>query len=75
MPDRNRNRVGGQPDFEIAYYTKELGKSLQRKMLQHQLAQLSKQQPSNDPAGAAAGHGEAASPQPDDALPDEDRAG
>ncbi|HZY15004.1 MAG TPA: hypothetical protein VFE74_00140 [Ramlibacter sp.] len=39
MPDSKRN--GSRPEFEIAWYTKELGKELQREMLQKQLALLS----------------------------------
>jgi hypothetical protein len=67
MPDKHR---GGRPEFEVAYYTKELGKSLQRKMLTQQLAQLS------DGAAAAFGsHGEELVQQPDARLPQEDRAG
>lgn len=41
MPDRNRKHPGGRPEFEVAYYTKELGKTLQRQLLTQQLAQLS----------------------------------
>lgn len=41
MPDRNKNRNGARPEYEVAYYTKELGKALQREMLQQQLARLS----------------------------------
>lgn len=40
MPDKNRNQIGDGPEFEVAYYTKELGKSLQRQMLQKQISQL-----------------------------------
>jgi hypothetical protein len=69
MPDRNRNRSGGRPEFEVAYYTKELGKSLQREMLQKQLNQLS------DYSNARSGHGEDASPELQIAPPTEDRAG
>jgi hypothetical protein len=69
MPNRNRDRVGGQPEFEVAYYTKELGKTLQRKMLRQQLGQMSES--ANEPGA----HGEEAPPQLDGALPREDRAG
>lgn len=41
MPDRKQDRSGGRPEFEVAYYTKELGQSLQRQMLQKQLARFS----------------------------------
>lgn len=69
MPDRNRNRNrnGGRPEFEVAYYTKELGNALQREMLQKQLNLLSD--------GNAARHGEDVALQADPALPQEDRAG
>jgi hypothetical protein len=71
MPNRNRNRVGGQPDFEIAYYTKELGKTLQRKMLREHLAQFSSEPPANGD-----NHGEDSQAQADSAVPPpEDRAG
>lgn len=69
MPDKNRNRSGGRPEFEVAYYTKELGQSLQREMLQKQLALLSGN------GSIASAHGEDAAPQLDTAPPQEDRAG
>ena len=69
MPDRNRNRIGGMPEFEVAYYTKELGKTLQRQMLQMQLARLS------ESSKGAKRAGEQASPRVDEAPPQEDRAG
>lgn len=70
MPDRNRNRIGGSPEFEVAYYTKELGKTLQRQMLQMQLARLS-----DSSTNGRRRHGEDASPQVEAAPPQEDRAG
>ena len=69
MPDRNRNRIGGRPEFEVAYYTKELGQSLQREMLQKQLSLL------NGGGSITSAHGEDAAPQLDSAPPPEDRAG
>ena len=69
MPDRNKNRQGARPEFEVAYYTKELGKSLQRQMLQKQLAQLS------ESSNARRSHGEDAMPEVTSAPPTEDRAG
>ena len=68
MPDRNRNRQRGTPEFELAYYTKELGKPLQRQMLQKQLALLSE-------SIQAAGHGEDLAPEHEGPPPQEDRAG
>jgi hypothetical protein len=41
MPDRKQDRSPGRPEFEVAYYTKELGQPLQRQMLQKQLARFS----------------------------------
>ncbi|HEY0824765.1 MAG TPA: hypothetical protein VGD76_13330 [Ramlibacter sp.] len=69
MPDRNRKPNGGRPEFEVAYYTKELGKTLQRQLLEKQLARLS------ESSNAATRHGEDAAPQVDPAPPQEDRAG
>ena len=69
MPDRNRNRQGARPEIEVAWYTKELGKPLQREMLQKQLARLS------ESARVPGGHGEDTAPQVDEAPPQEDRAG
>ena len=48
MSERNRNRGG--PEFEIAYYTKELGKPLQRQMLERQLARMAEGNPQRDAA-------------------------
>jgi len=69
MPDRNRKPNGGKPEFEIAYYTKELGKDLQREMLRKQLARLS------ESTKIASSHGDDIAPQLDTAPPQEDRAG
>ena len=69
MPDRNRKPGGGRPEFEVAYYTKELGKSLQRQMLQQQLAQLSEN------GGARRLHGEDTGAETEGPPPTEDRAG
>jgi hypothetical protein len=57
------------PEFELAYYTKELGKPLQRQMLQKQLALLS------ESSIRAAGHGEDLAPEHEGPPPQEDRAG
>ena len=69
MPDRNRNRPGARPEFEVAYYTKELGKPLQRQMLQKQLDQLSESSKSRSI------HGEDTTPEVSEDPPDQDRAG
>ena len=68
MPDRNRKQQGSRPEFEVAWYTKELGKTLQREMLREQLARLSG-------SGASNRHGDDVAPQLDIAPPQEDRAG
>ena len=68
MPDRNRKTSGGMPEFEVAYYTKELGKSLQRQMLQKQLALLSEK------GSVRASHGDDTAP-PADAAPPEQPTG
>ena len=68
MPDRINHRQGGR-EFELAYYTKELGKPLQRELLKKQLALLS------EPAQPAARHGEDVTPEPEGPPPREDRAG
>jgi len=69
MPDRNRKPNDGGPEFEVAYYTKELGRSLQREMLRQQLARLSGN------GNSAAHPGEDAAPAADPAAPQEDGAG
>lgn len=71
MPDRKLNRYGGRPEFEVAYYTKELGKPLQREMLQQQLALLS----DSSTSARHAAHGEDAAAQVEAAPPQQDRAG
>lgn len=67
MPDRNRKPIGGRPEFEVAYYTKELGKSLQREMLQQQLARLS------GTGSVRASHGDDAAVQPGSETPPDGR--
>ena len=68
-PDKDKGPAVAREEFEVAYYTKELGRSLQRKLLQRRLAAL------RDSNSQAAGHGEEASPEPDRVPPKEDRAG
>jgi hypothetical protein len=60
--DRKQHR-----EFEVAYYTKELGRTIQRKMLQQQM----------DAAGSAStsAHGEDSSFDAHSAPPQHDRAG
>ena len=60
-----RKPTAARPEFEVAYFTKELGRPLQRKMLARQLAGLGDE--------AVASHGE--NTRADGAPPREDRAG
>lgn len=69
MPDRKTPPGGASPEFEVAYYTKELGKTLQRQMLESQLARFSEN------GSGASRHGEDAAPAADTVTPQEDRAG
>jgi len=68
-PKDGDGRKAARPEFEVAYYTKELGRPLQRRMLQRQLASLS------GDGSAAANHHDDALPEVDGSPPREDRAG
>jgi hypothetical protein len=68
-PDKDKDRKAAREEFEVAYYTKELGRSLQRKLLQRRLTDFS------DSSIKAASHGEDASPDSNSVPPREDRAG
>jgi hypothetical protein len=68
-PGKDRDRKATRDEYEVAYYTKELGRPLQRRMLQKRLDDLS------GSAISAAAHGEEESPESPTALPPEDRAG
>jgi hypothetical protein len=68
-PHRDRERKAARPEYEVAYYTKELGRPLQRKLLQRQLNELS------ESGITAASHGDEPSLEKDAPLPREDRAG
>jgi hypothetical protein len=61
MPDRKSDRAGARPEFEVAWYTKELGQALQRELLQKQLDRLSGERRRD-------GAPEPTQPQPDDAA-------
>ena len=37
-PDQDKPPSGGREEFEVAYYTKELGRPLQRQLLKQRLA-------------------------------------
>jgi hypothetical protein len=56
-------------EFEVAYYTKELGRSLQRKLLQRRLDDFT------DSSITAASHGDEPSADSYQPPPREDRAG
>lgn len=66
-PDKDRKAA--RQEFEVAYYTKELGRPLQRKMLQRHLNDFS------DSSITAASHGDEPSVEGDTSPPREDRAG
>ena len=67
MPDRNTTTNVARPEFEVAYYTKELGRTIQRRMLQQQM----------DAAGSSSqsAHGEDRSYDTHSSPPQHDRAG
>jgi DNA-binding HxlR family transcriptional regulator len=67
VPDNDRGAT--RQEFEVAYYTKELGRSLQRKMLQSRLDDLAEY------GIAGATHGDEPSADTYAAPPREDRAG
>ena len=69
MPRKDRNSKAARDEYEVAYYTKELGRPLQRKMLQKRLNDLS------DSAIEAASHGEEESIDSRASPPQDDRAG
>jgi hypothetical protein len=66
---KDKDRKAPREEFEVAYYTKELGRSLQRELLQRRLTDLS------DGSITAASHGEESSPESNYVSPREDRAG
>lgn len=66
---RDKDGKAPREEFEVAYYTKELGRKLQRKMLQRQFDDFS------DSTINAVQHGEDAPGEAHRAPPREDRAG
>jgi len=68
-PERNKDRKAAREEYEVAYYTKELGRPLQRKLLQRRLNELT------DSTISAASHGDEPEPENHAATPREDRAG
>ncbi|MDB5883016.1 MAG: hypothetical protein JWP43_2894 [Ramlibacter sp.] len=69
MAPTDTDRKAARQEFEVAYYTKELGRSLQRKMLQSRLDDFT------DSSIPAATHGDEPSADSYSAPPREDRAG
>ena len=67
--DKDKRRKAPKDEIEVAYYTKELGRSLQRRMLQKRFNDFSESNIS------AVTHGEDARREADNAPPREDRAG
>lgn len=68
-PGKDRTRKAARDEYEVAYYTKELGRPLQRKMLQKRLDDLA------GGSAAAASHGVEESLESRDSPPRDDRAG
>jgi hypothetical protein len=66
---KGKDRKASREEFEVAYHTKRLGRSLQRRLAQRRLADLS------DGGITAASHGEELSPESNYVSPREDRAG
>lgn len=64
-----QDRKSPRPEFEVAYYTKELGRPLQRRMLERQLAAFNSDTP------PPASHHDDELPQMDGSPPRADRAG
>ena len=63
-------RKGARAEYEVAYYTKELGRPLQRKLLQHRFDEI------NDGAiSAASSHGDEPAHEFHAPPPRDDRAG
>jgi hypothetical protein len=68
-PDKAKSHKAPRAEFEVAYYTKELGRPMQRKLLQQRLDDFS------DSFISEAGHGDEAVRERGAAPPREDRAG
>jgi hypothetical protein len=70
MPsEKDRQPAGGRDEFEVAYYTKELGRPLQRQLLKQRLADFSG---GRIPRGAEGDH---VSPQGQPLQPQDEQAG
>lgn len=66
-PDKAKDRKRHRDEFEVAYYTKELGRTIQRKMLQQQMEALG--------SASNSAHGEDSSFDSHANPPQHDRAG
>jgi hypothetical protein len=66
-PDKAKHRSAQRDEYEVAYYTKELGRTIQRKLLQQQM----------DASGStsSSAHGEDSSFDSPSSPPQHDRAG
>lgn len=69
-PDKDRQAA--REEFEVAYYTKELGRPLQRKLLQRRFDELGE---GHSVSAATSSHGEDVDRDRHDKSPREDRAG
>jgi hypothetical protein len=69
MAPKDRKKAP-RDDYEVAYYTKELGRPLQRKLLQRRFDEINE-----GTISAAASHGDEPSRELESAPPREDRAG
>jgi hypothetical protein len=68
-PEKDSQLAGGREEFEVAYYTKELGRPLQRQLLTQRLADFSDRR---IPRGPGREH---VSPQGQPLQPQDDQAG
>lgn len=66
-PDQTKDRKPQRDEYEVAYYTKELGRSLQRKMFQQQME--------SSGFASSASHGEDSQFDSPTSPPQHDRAG
>lgn len=67
---KDKDAKAARDEFEVAFYTKELGRPLQRKLLQRSFTA-----DFGDSSITAASHGEDVAPQEEKQPPRDDRAG
>jgi hypothetical protein len=70
-PEHESDRGAARDEFEVAWYTKELGRPLQRELLQRRLNEIAP----GHATPAAPSNGQERPREPHDAPPREDRAG